>query len=204
MIMRNNIISVLASVFLFNLQGHSEMKLESKEQKDYCLGVKAKSPQYQTIYDALNMLIKDKNCFISNIVVLPKDKKANKALAVYRPDCKIKIGNTSPDVILQFEIDESKKNKNESMFKKVVRNFQQPTSKEIPAEFKFRRGQGEALKNAEDFFYGNKEEGEKGFRELATQAGACNPDEGNPIAEPNQPAFVQSNSSSASKKGHEN
>jgi hypothetical protein len=176
------------------------MKAESKEQKDYCLGVKSKSPQYQIIYDALNMLIKDKNCFISNIVVLPKDKKANKALAVYRPDCKIKFGNLSPEVILQFEIDESKKNKNESMFKKVVRNFQQPTSVEVPTDFKFRRGQDESLKNAEDFFHGNKESGEQGFRELAVQAGACGPSDQNQAIEPNQPSFVQSHSSSSSKK----
>ena len=178
----------------------AEMKVESKEEKETCLGAKAKFPQYHVIYDALSMLIKDKNCYISNIVVLPKDKKANKALAVYRPECKIKIGNTSPEVILQFEIDESKKNKNESMLKKVVRNFQQPKYVETPTEFNFRRGKDESLKNSDDFFYGNKETGEKGFRELALEAGACGPSEQNEAIDPNQPAFVQSHSASSSKK----
>ncbi len=179
------------------------MKKENQEHKDYCLGPKSKFEHYQNIYDALNMLINDKNCFISNIIVSPKDKEYRKGVAPYRPDCKIKIGNNTPDVILQFETDESKKNKNESIFKKVSRTFQQPEIKEIPAEFKYRRGKSDIQKNANDYFLGNKEEGEKGLRELAVEAGVCNPAEQEPLTEPNQPAFVQSNSSSSSGK-HKN
>jgi len=189
---------VLTSTFLFTSIGFSEMKKESQEEKSFCLGVKkAKSPQYQNIYDALNMLLNDKNCFIKNIVVYPKDKKANGELAVYRPNCKIKLGNISPEAILQFEIDPSKANKNEPFYKKAMRTFQEAETKEIPTEFKFRRGQSDVLKNAADYYLGNKEEGEKGFRELAVEAGACKSAEQEPLTEPNQPAFVQSNSSSS-------
>ena len=196
-------ILAFTSTLLFTSIGFSEMKKESQEQKDFCLGVKkAKSPQYQNIYDALNMLLNDKNCFIKNIVVYPKDKKANGELAAYRPNCKIKLGNISPEAILQFEIDSSKANQNESLLKKVSRTFQQPETKEIPTEFKFRRGQSDALKNADDYYLGNKDEGEKGFRELAVEAGACKPSEQESLTEPNQPAFVQSKSSSSSK--HQN
>lgn len=196
---------ILTSTFLFASIGFSEMKKESQEEKDLCLGVKkARSPQYQNIYDALNMLLNDKNCFIKNIVVYPKDKKANGELAAYRPNCKIKLGNISPEAILQFEIDSSKANKNEPFYKKAMRTFQEAETKEIPTEFKFRRGQSDALKNADDYYLGNKEEGEKGFRELAVEAGACKSAEQEPLTEPNQPAFVQSNSSSSSAKGHKN
>ncbi len=185
---------------IFSSVSFAEMKIDSKEHKELCLGQKANSPQYQVIYDALNMLIKDKNCFISNIVVYPHDKKANKALAVYRPECKIKIGNTSPKVILKFEIDAAKKNQNESFYQKVVRKFQDPESKEIPTEFIFRRGQNENLKNANDYYYGNKDAGEKGFRELAVEAGACKADDQIPMDEPNQSNFAQSSSSQHKSK----
>ena len=190
----------------------AEMKLESQEEKEKCLGMKAKSPQYHLIYDALSMLIKDKNCYISNIVVLPgeKEKKEKKALAPYRPECKIKFGNTSPEVILQFEIDKNKLNKDSSFLKKTVAFVSQSVlqlpadTKEVPTEFKFRRGKSDVLKNPDDYYFGNKEEGEKGLRELAVEAGVCNPAEQEPLTEPNQPAFVQSNSSSSSTKGHQN
>ena len=198
--MKKNILVVISSAFLFSSLSFAEMKLDSKEHKDHCLGPKANSPQYQVIYDALNMLINDKNCHISNVVVLPEDKKANKAIVAYKPDCKIKIGNTSSKAILKFEIDAAKKNQNESFYQKVARKFQDPESKEIPTEFKFRRGQGESLKNANDFFFGNKDAGEKGLRELAVEAGACKSEDQVPMDETNQSNFAQSSSSQHKSK----
>jgi hypothetical protein len=183
------------------------MKIESKEHKEECLGKKANSPEYQTIYDALKILINDKNCVISNIVVLPKDKKANKALAVYRPDCQIKFGNIlDPEVILQFEIDKNKLNKDNSFLKKTGAFISQSVlqlpaeTKEVPTVFKYKRGKGTSLKNPQDYLDGNEAEQDRGFRDLAVEAGVCKPKEAVFLDETNQGNFAQS---SSSKKANE-
>jgi hypothetical protein len=197
--MKKNILIALS--LTFSLIGFSEMKVESNKHKEECLGPKAKSPNYGTIYDALKMLINDKNCFISNIVVLPKDKKPNKALAAYRRDCQIKFGNLGPEVILQFEIDENKLNKDNSFLKKTGAFISQSVlqlqaeTKEVKTEFKFKSGKSNSLKNSEDYLNGNEAEKDRGFRDLAVEAGVCKPKEAVFLDETNQANFAQSSSS---------
>ena len=200
--MKKNILIVFS--LAFSLIGFSEMKIESNEHKEKCLGEKANDEksksQFLPIYDALKMLINDKNCVISNIVVLPEDKKPNKALAAYRRDCQIKFGNLGPEVILQFEIDEIKLKKDSSVIQKAGAYASkllqlQAETKEVRTVFKYKRGKGTSLKNSEDYLEGNEAEQDRGFRDLAVEAGVCKPKEAVFLDETNQGNFAQSSSS---------
>ena len=184
---------------------------QNLSEKDECLGGKKKKlEKYKNLYDAFNMLINDKNCFISKIDALPNDGTLDESLAAYREHCKINIafGEKTTEVLLNFKID---KNKNVSFMKTALKIMKDPKKitealnkpqEKIPTNLNFFRARGE-YKYANDYFYGDRNTGEKGFRELAVEAGACAPEEAKFLDEPNQPAFVQSNSSSSSGK-HKN
>lgn len=194
--MKKNIL--IAFSLAFSLIGFSEMKIESNEHKDECLGEIAKKKEkkdvFLPIYDALNMLINDENCFISKIDVLPEEKITTGSVIAHRPNCKIKIANISPNVKIVFTFDKFKKNN--SLLKDVVALFTPTKSVEKKTILKYYRDNPQTHHNQYDYFYGNKESNMIGFRELAQKAGVCGPMKQDFVNESNQPAYVHSSSSS--------
>ncbi len=180
---------------------------QNLSEKDECLGDKKKNlEKYKNLYDAFNMLINDKNCFISKIDALPNDGTLDESLAAYREHCKINIafGKETTDVLLNFKID---KNKNVSFMKTAAKIIKEPKKitevlnkpqEKIPTNLNFFRARG-GYKNANDYFYGDRNTGEKGLRELAVEKGACAPEEQKFLDEPNQ-NLVESSSSSGKHK----
>jgi len=204
--MIKNFLLILTSAFLFSSIGFSEMT-QNLSERDECLGGnKQKNEKYQKLYDAFNMLINDKNCFISKIEASPNDGIRDVSSAANREYCKIKIafGETTTDVLLNFEID---KNKNVPFMKAAVKIIKEPKTiievlnkpqKNIQTKLNFFRARG-GYKNANDYFYGDRNTGEKGFRELAVEKGACAPEEQKFLDEPNQ-NLVESRNSSGKHK----